>query len=409
MSTPNETHHRNIYLFLLLSLLAAFPPLSTDMYLPALPLLQDTWQQPMTVINMTLAGFFIGYCISLLLYGPLSDQFGRRPPLLAGIALYIGASVLCAFSGNAILLIIFRILQGVGSASASVIAMAITKDVYQGNERQRILAYMGIIMALAPMLSPIFGGWIMTWLSWHWVFITQAAIGAIAWMGVFRLEEPMQKRSAGSLAKSLGMYGALLNNKKYFGLVLLFSMAALPHFSFIGSAADIYIGRFGLSEQMFGYFFALNAMAIMAGSFACTRLQKLIDARGLLTVSFAGLLTAGTLMFANIISGPWGLTIPMALASFSFGLSRPPSNNMVLEQVERGAGAASSLLIFVYFIVAAFSMWFISLEWQDKVMTIGVLAMTSGGVVLAIWTFLPHFTHLSSRKISVEGTASNQN
>ena len=140
-------------LLLLLALLAAFPPLSTDMYLPAIPLLQANWQVSLEVVNLTLVGFFVSYCICLLFYGPLADRFGRRPPLLAGIGLFILASLMCALVDNVASLIAFRVLQAAGAASASVLALAISKDVYLGHERERALAYMGVIMALAPMLK----------------------------------------------------------------------------------------------------------------------------------------------------------------------------------------------------------------------------------------------------------------
>ncbi|MDY0191089.1 MAG: multidrug effflux MFS transporter [Desulfuromonas sp.] len=376
-------------MLLLLALLAAFPPLSTDMYLPALPHLEKIWHEPTTAINLTLSGFFIGYCFSLLLYGPLSDKYGRRPPLLVGISVYIIASLLSGFANGVASLTVLRIMQGAGAAAGSTISMAITKDLYQGNDRQRILAYMGIIMALAPMLAPVLGGWIMTGLSWHWVFYTQAAIGIIALGGVLRMQESLVTASQGSILTALGMYGSLLRNRRYVVLIVLFSLIVLPHFSFIGSAAHIYISKFGLSEQVFGYFFAFNAMAIMAGSFACSRIQKRLSSRWLLTLSFAGILLGGILMSMAFFHGPWRLAVPMALASFAFGLSRPPSNHIVLEQVEHGAGAAASLMVFLYFIAGAFSMWFISLNWDDTIQIIGTLACGVGGVVLLIWLLFP--------------------
>lgn len=309
---------------LLLSLLATFPPLSTDMYLPALPFLQKIWQQPMATMNLTLVVFFVTYCLTLVMYGPLSDRFGRRKPLLLGIAIYILASLLCAFSGNVYSLIIFRILQAAGASSASVISMAITKDLYEGYERQRLLGYMGVIMALAPMLAPVLGAWIMTYFSWPWIFICQGAIGFVAWAGVFFMEEPLKELSASGVRATAGMYLQLLHNKSYLGMVVLFSLIVFPHFSFIGSAADIYINTFGTSEQVFGYFFAFNAFSIMAGSFAFTRLHKRIESRKLLTISFAGILLGGLLMRSALFSGPWTLALPMALVSFFFGCSRPP-------------------------------------------------------------------------------------
>jgi DHA1 family bicyclomycin/chloramphenicol resistance-like MFS transporter len=375
----------NLKMLCLLALLAAFPPLSTDMYLPALPLLQEIWQQPMSVVNFTLSGFFIGFCVSMLLYGPLSDKFGRRPPLMWGIIIYIAASVASGFVDDIYYLIVLRVLQGVGASSGVVISMAITKDLYEGEYRQRILAYMAVIMALAPMLAPVFGGVIMTWLSWHWVFFVQAAMGVVALVGVLRLKEPLQALEDVSVLKAVGLYLKLFGNRRYIGLVLLFSVIVLPHFSFIGSASNIYISRFGTSEQVFSYFFAFNAAAIMAGSFICTRIQRRMTSEKIVTISFAGILAGGLFMHADLLSGPWGFALPMAMASFFFGLSRPPSNHLVLLQVDQGAGTASSLMIFLYFVVAAFAMWFIALDWADTIHVIARLAIFAALFVLAVW------------------------
>ena len=375
--------------FLLLALLAAFPPLSTDMYLPAIPLLQHSWQQPLAMVNLTLVGFFVSYCVFLLFYGPLSDRYGRRPLLLVGIGIFILASLLCALADNVVSLIFFRVLQAAGAASASALALAISKDVYDVHERERILAYIGVIMALAPMLAPILGGWVLTWFSWRWVFVIQGAIGTIAWIGVFRMVETLKTPVAAGALQTAGIYLQLMSNRRYMGFALMMSLVVLPNFAFIGGSADIYITRLGLSEQMFGYFFALNAAAIMAGSFACTRLTGRVRSTRLLTAGFAGILIGGIGMILRWIPGPWGLALPMAVISFSFGISRPPSNNLVLEQVDRHAGAASSLLIFIYFMLGAFAMWLISLDWADKIRTIGVLGAVCGGVILGIWIILP--------------------
>ena len=386
----NLTNHKRP--FLLLALLSAFPPLSTDMYLPAIPLLQKTWLQPLAIINLTLVGFFVSYCLFLLFYGPLSDRFGRRPPLLAGICIYILASLLCAVSDNVVSLIVFRVLQAAGAASASALVLAISKDIYEWHERERILAYIGVIMSLAPMLSPIFGGWVMTWFSWRWIFVIQGVIGMIGWIGVFRMPETLKTPSSTGIFQVAGIYRQLLGNRRYLGYALMMSLIVMPHFAFIGGSADIYITRLGLSEQLFGYFFALNALAVMAGSFAFTRLLRRFKSKDLLTTGFAGILIGGLWMLVRWLPGPWGLALPMAVMSFSFGLSRPPSNNLVIEQVDQNAGAASSLLIFIYFMLGAFSMWLIALDWTDKIRTIGLLGTATGGIILGIWLLLPKIT-----------------
>jgi DHA1 family bicyclomycin/chloramphenicol resistance-like MFS transporter len=372
-------------LLLLLGLLTAFPPLATDMYLPAIPLLVKTWHQPLTVVNLTLVGFFVSYCFFLLGYGPLSDRFGRRRPLLAGIGIFIFASLLCASARDVFSMIAFRLLQAAGAAAASALALAISKDVYDGHERERILAHIGVIMALAPMLAPVFGGWILTWFSWRWIFGIQAAIAAIAWVGVLRMPETLHRPSPSGVLQTAGIYFRLLGNRRYVGFALMMSILVLPHFAFIAGSADIYITRLGLSAQTFGYLFALNASAIMTGSFACSRLLRRVKSQVLMTWGFAGMLMGGIGMLAGFFSGPLRLAVPMVVISFSFGLSRPPSNNFVLEQVDQYAGAASSLLVFTYFMIGAFAMWLISWSWMDKIEVIGILATATGAVILGLW------------------------
>ena len=375
-------------LLFLLALLSAFPPLSTDMYLPAIPILQKTWQQPLSIVNLTLVGFFVSYCFFILFYGPISDRFGRRPPLLVGIGIFIIASLLCSISDNIISLIIFRVLQAAGAASASALALAISKDVYQSHERERVLACVGVIMAMAPMLAPVFGGWMLAFVSWRWVFVVQGLIATIAWIGVYRMPETLKTFTATGPMQTAGIYLQLLRNRRYLGLAILISLVVLPHFAFIGGAADIYITRLGMSEQTFGYFFAMNAMAFMAGTFSCMRLLKRFGTKTTMTIAFSGIFIGGLLITIHPLPGAWGLAIPMLLVSFSGGLSRPPSNNLVLEQVDQHAGSASSLMIFIFFMLGAFSMWLISLNWSDKIQVIGLIGALAGGSILVIWVLI---------------------
>jgi DHA1 family bicyclomycin/chloramphenicol resistance-like MFS transporter len=386
-------------LTLLIALLSAFPPLTTDMYLPAIPLLQKLWEEPLATMNLTLVAFFLGYCISLLIYGPLSDKYGRRPLLLAGIGIYIVSSLLACFVDNAISLIILRIFQGLGAASGSALGLAMTKDLFDGEERKKILATIAVVTPLAPMLAPIFGGWIMAYLSWSWIFVAQAFIGCIAWFGVFRMDESLNEFSNSKFRHMGKIYLQLFQNKRYIILVMLFTFSALVHYSFIGSAADIYINRFGFSEQIFGYFFALNALCIMAGAFTCGRLKNTLNTNTLLTFSFIGIFTSSITMVLEIFSGPWGLALPMMLASFCFGLSRPTSNHLVLEQVSSHVGSASSLMVFFNFVIGAFAMWFIAHDWSDKIVTIGQLGILSIGVVLSVWLMInkTFFTNMNNK------------
>ncbi|MCO5381423.1 MAG: hypothetical protein NHB15_04350 [Methanosarcina barkeri] len=143
-----------------------------------------------------------------------------------------------------------------------------------------------------------------------------------------------------------------------------------------------------MTEQKYSYFFAFNAMALMVGSFACLRLTGSISSRHLITVGFVGIFLGGIFLLLTGKHGPWSFALPMFLITFSLGLSRPPSNNLVLEQVDRDIGSASSLLIFSYFTLGAVGMWFISLEWADKIPVLGAIALGCGALVLGAWVVL---------------------
>lgn len=385
----SESANGKTWLVLLLAWLTAFPPIATSMYLPAIPLLQKTWREPLAVINLTLVGFFVSYCFFLLVYGPLSDRFGRRRPLLAGIGLFVLSSLMCALTDSAVSMIVLRVFQGAGAAAASSLALAISKDAYEGHERGRVLATIGTITAIAPMIAPIFGGWILAGFSWRWIFVTQALFGSAAWIGTLCLPETLKIPATTPILQIVGIYLDLFRNRRYLVYTLMASLIGLAHFAFIGGSADIYITRIGLSEQVFSYFFAFNALAMMTGAFTCGRVVRRFRSKAFITASFSGILIGGLAMLFNWLPGPWTLALPMAVMTFSYGFNRPLSYNLILEEVDKNAGAAASFLTFSCFMVGAFSMWLIALDWSDKIGTIGMLGAGSGGLALGLWLMLP--------------------
>jgi len=375
----------------LLALLAAFPPLSTDMYLAAIPLLVTSWREPLATVNLTLVGFFVTYCLFLLVYGPLSDRYGRRPPLLIGLLVYIGASLLCALATTIEVMIATRVLQGAGAAAASSIAFAICKDRFGGRLRQRIFVQLGIIVAAAPMIAPVIGGWIIELSTWRLVFVVKAVLGLIAVLGVIRLEESLQERVREPLWLVYRGYRRLLGNRRFFLLVLVFACLGAPFFAFIAASSDIYITALGYTERQYGYFFGFNASAFMLAPFVFSRLVKRFALPRLLLVSFGGMLVCSMPMIGGAIPQPFRLAVPMWLLTFFFAFGRPPSNNLILEQVEYDVGSASSLMVFFYFITGACSMWFISLNWPDKVTILGWFGLLAAAVTLVGWLLINRF------------------
>lgn len=379
---------------LLLALLAAFPPLATDMYLPAIPYLESLWNVPLAVINLTLVLFFATYCVCLLFYGPLSDRFGRKPPLITGIVIYTAASLGCSMAGNVTVLIIARILQASGAAAASAISMAMAKDRLDPKLRQIALGYMAVIMALAPMISPMIGSLIMTHLTWPWIFVAQASMGVVALVSVIMSRESNPDPAPVNLLALVKSYGRVLANGRFMGVVFCASLVGVPHFAFIAGSSSMYISDFHVSENTFALFFAGNALCLMAGSMVCARLSHRLSTLTMMTIGFAGMILGGLVMVLGVIPVPWGLALPMGLISFTGGLSRPPSNNLALEQVVRDTGTASSAMIFCYFIVGALSMAAVSLDWPDKVHYLALTAIASGTVSLAFWVWVKRKIHI---------------
>jgi DHA1 family bicyclomycin/chloramphenicol resistance-like MFS transporter len=380
MTTSAPTKIRAL---LILALLAAFPPLSTDMYLPALPSLTTDWNTTEAVINLTLVGFFISFSLSLLMYGPVSDRFGRKPVLMAGISIYILACLVCGLADSPWALVMGRVLQGMGAASASTLSLAMTKDCFVGAERERALAHMAVIVSLAPMLSPVLGSFVLNYATWPVIFHIQAALGVLAILGVLRLKEPAPttERSLGEVLRS---YVRLMGNLRFMPLCSLIALGMTPLFCFIGGSSFIFIDQFGLSEQVFSYFFAFNSAALMAGFWICGRLLKRTTGFRIILAGYCGILVSAAVLVLCSSLGPWGMALPMAGMTFSLGLTRPPSSNFLLEQVSRDAGSAASLIMFTYFVGGAMAMWFIALPWDNKVLTLALVGVVSSALVLAL-------------------------
>ncbi|MEN8141842.1 MAG: MFS transporter, partial [Thermodesulfobacteriota bacterium] len=356
--------------------------------------------RPLAILNLTLVLFFVTYCISLLIYGPLSDRFGRKPPLLGGLLLFIGASLLCAVSVNSWMLISARVIQGLGAGAASSISMAMARDRLEHGIRERVLSQVSVIMAIAPMVSPMIGSLILQYASWPWIFICQGGMGLVALIGVLLTPEshPGPEAAAEDGPRLWQRYGRILRNYRLLGMIACNAAIALPLFAFIAGSASIYISRFGLAETVFALFFGANACCFMIGSMTCMRLGRKLGTLTMITAGYGGVAGGGLLMLAGIGEGPfWQFALPMGLVTFSLGLSRPPSNNLALEQVSKDAGTASSAMVFTYFMCGAIAMLAVSLDWPDKICFTAWLATFSGTFALFLWFFLKGRVRLPGR------------
>ena len=301
------------------------------------------------------------------------------------MGLFICACVICALSQTAEMMIFGRILQGAGASAASAIVFAVSKDRFDGMERQRVFIQIGVIVATAPMIAPILGGWIIKLLSWHWIFVLQTLLGTIALIGVLMMEESLTPQEPPGFTEVALSYLRLCANGRYFFLLLTLSFPCIPVFAFVGASSEIYILQYGYNEQQYGYFFGFNSLAFVLAPLTFSRAVRSFSILQLMPLAFIGMLLGSLLLLCPWIPPPWRLSLPMFCLTFCFSFCRPAGNNLILEQVDRDTGAASSLMVFFYFMVGATAMWFLSYGWADKVVMLGWMGVAALGCTLLSW------------------------
>ncbi|PLX99475.1 MAG: multidrug transporter [Desulfuromonas sp.] len=380
----NLEKHKALYV-IFLAMLAATPPLSTDMYLAAIPQLADLWQVEKHLANLTLVLWFAAFSVFILVAGSLSDKYGRKPILLAGLTLFVSASFLCAASQNVYQLIVFRVLQGMGAAAPSAIVMAIIRDRFTGNERQQAIAYVMTIVAVAPMVAPIIGALLLEWFSWRFIFMTQGTMVLLSLLIALSFRETIPERLTTPLFQLVTRYRVHFGNREFMFASLGMGILSLPFYGFIAFSPIYYISIFGLSERMFSLFFGINALSSMAGAYAATAITRRIGDKPAITLSIAGCILAAAGVALLAAQHYIFFLLFMALFSFCIGFSRPVSGALILGLVKTDVGSASSFLIFYQFISGALCMAFVTYRWQHPVMVYGLLTLATALLVLLIW------------------------
>jgi DHA1 family bicyclomycin/chloramphenicol resistance-like MFS transporter len=357
MSSPSSARRRALLLFVL-GTLTAFAPLSIDMYLPSLPTIQGELGTSASLVQLTLAAFMAGLGIGQFFYGPLSDRFGRRWPLIAGIVLYIVASAACAFAPSIHWLIALRFLQAVGGAAGAVIARAIVRDFYSGREIARVLSLLMLIMGAAPILAPLLGGWVLGFAGWRTIFGVLAVLGTIA-LGLTLVAIPGASPHTGPRASSstLGTnLRILLTDRRFLAATLAGGFAQSSMFAYISGSPFVFMEFLHVSPERFAWIFSLNALGLITASqlnrwFLARRPPEWIAlAAGIFALSMGGVLLVLAVTGLGRV-----LTLAPALFLFisSIGFVTPNAAAVAMEEHGSRAGVASSVLGSMQFAVSA--------------------------------------------------------
>ncbi len=375
----------NTGILVFLALISAFPPLSTDLYIPAMPKMVEALATSHSKVNMTLSIFFIFYAGGLLFWGPLSEKFGRKPILLTGLGIYTVSSVLCAFSLNVEQLILSRMLQAFGGSAATVVATAIVKDLYKGREREKVMATIMSMVVIAPMIAPVLGAFLLKIASWRMVFLTLAGIGITAAVVTLFFEETLEEKYSGSVLHSWGRLTVVLKNSGFSFLLVIFSMVPMAMMAFLASSSFVYISGFGMSEQKFSFFFAFNALFALIGPVLYMRVSKYISPRIIISACFVLLMCCGIVVGTLGHLSPYLFAVAVGLATLAVITMRVPGANLMLNQQEHDTGSAAALINFFGMIMGSFGMFLVSLKPHSLIESLGIIQFIVGLTGGVLW------------------------
>jgi len=334
-----------------LGVLTTFAPMSIDMYLPALPTLARLFNANAMQVQLTLATFFIGFAIGQAFYGPIADRFGRKPPLYVALALFIAASVGCALAPSIHVLAAWRFAQALGACAGMVIARAIVRDLFEPHEAVRIYAGLMLVMGVAPMLAPLFGGYLLVGFGWRAIFWVISSFGAICLaLAIFRLPETHSGEAPHpfELGHILAGYGRLLVHRRYLGYALTGGFSSAGMFAYIASSPFVLIDLYHIPAQHYGWIFGSNAFGLILASQLNGRFlhHRFGGDTVLYGANFVQALAGMVLLTATLtgVGGLAGVLVPLFFYIACIGFVMPNATALAMAPHGRNAGAASSLL-----------------------------------------------------------------
>ncbi|WP_175521932.1 multidrug effflux MFS transporter [Streptomyces sp. CAI-85] len=382
---------------LILGGLTATPPLSMDMYLPALPEVTRHLHAPAATVQLTLTACLAGMALGQLVVGPMSDRWGRRRPLLAGLLVYVLATALCALAPTVELLVACRLVQGLAGAAGIVIARAVVRDLYDGVAMARFFSTLMLISGVAPVVAPLIGAQILRATDWRGVFVVLTAVGlALAVLVWARLPETLDagERHAGGFGETLRAMRRLLSDARFTGYMLTggFSFAAL--FAYISASPFVVQEIYGASPQTFGLLFGANSVGlVVVGQIngkvlvGRVRLDRVL-AGGLTVVALAA---AALLLMSAGVFGEVGLA-PVAAALFvlmsAMGVTLPNAQTLALMRVRHSAGSASALLGTSSFLIGAIASPIVGIAGERTAVPMAVVQLVAALVALAFFVVM---------------------
>lgn len=365
-------------------------PFSLDMYTPSIPYMAGYFSTTDDIVNLTLLGYFLFMAVGLLVFGPLSDKYGRRPVLLLGTALYAASSMLCALSASIWMLVFARIAQALGSGAMGAVATAVVKDAAKPEHRERMLAIMQVMFVIGPVTAPIIGAAVLSVTDWRATFCVLTAIGILNFLLAMAFSEtlhPAQRTNAGVL-RSLSHLGIYLKNKAFVAFLAITSAFEIGYMAYVSVGSYIYMDIFGFSSIGYGVFFAMAAMACAIGPLFWIRASRRTTVKRFTSISLLAscLLGVAELLFGHASAHVF--CIIFLLYAFFESTVRPYSINVLLSQNDTDAGSASALINCIRILTGCCGMIVVMLPWSDYIVAVSTMMILGMAIAIFLWVSL---------------------
>ena len=356
-----DGHYYRHRLAIILGALTAVGPLAIDMYLPALPAIASELGVPISAVQASLASYFVGIALGQALYGPLSDRFGRKPALYLGLAIFVGASLGCAFTTSVTQLVVFRFLQALGGCAPLVVPRAVVRDYFDGPESVRMLSMLILVMMLGPILAPFIGGQLLIHFGWRSVFLVLAGYALIwlvlvAWLLPESLRPEQRRRDSVTVIATT--YARILRDPAYLGWVLSGGLVFAGLLAYISGSSFVYIELFHVPPERFGLYFGANAIGLMIASqinrYLAGRVRPEVIVRLVLPIA----VTAGATLLVDAYTGFGGfagILVPLFCFVACHGFVGPNTTALAMSPYGAVAGSASALMGTLQFVLGAAS------------------------------------------------------
>ncbi len=384
---------KRLWMAIVLGSFAAIAPLSTDMYLPSLPALAEDLQSNTSVAQLTLTANLLGLGLGQLWLGLLSDQRGRRMPLIISLSVYCLSSVLCTAAPSIELLILLRFIQGVSGAGGMVISRAIVRDIYSGSELTKFFSLLMLINGAAPILAPVVGGQLLQFTSWRGIFIVLSILGILmVAAAIFSIQETLsqENRIAGGLKSTLLTLINLLRDRIFIGYVLTQGFVLAAMFAYISGSPFVIQNIYGASPQMFSLIFAVNGLGIIMASQTTGRLagrikEKTLLKFGLCVATFGGVLLV-TMLSLGV--GLIGVLLSLFFVVSSVGIVGTTVFSLAMESQGKSAGSAAALLGLMPFILGSIVAPLTGIGNGQSVWPMATIILVCEGIAVISYLFL---------------------